>query len=70
MTKSKPPTRDTEDEKQVQLGVRVPGPLHFALKTACLHQQDGKQPQTQADIVGEALRERLSANGYEEVIQG
>lgn len=66
MTKSNSTTRDTEGEETVQLGVRIPRSLHFALKTACLHQErDDKQPQTQAEIVADAIRRWLEANGHE-----
>ena len=65
MAKSKPPTRGTEGKETVQLGVRIPRSLHFALKTACLHQErDGKQPQRQADIVAEAIQQWLRDNGH------
>ena len=50
----------------VQLGVRIPRSLHFALKSAALHQErDGKSPQTQAEIVADAIRVWLNSNGYE-----
>lgn len=66
MAKGKPPTRNVEGEEAVQLGVRIPRSLHFALKTACLQQErDGRQPQRQADVVAEALRAWLRKNGYE-----
>ena len=66
MTVRKPPTREKCDEEQAQLGVRIPRSLHLALKTACLQQErDGNQPQTQADVVAEAIRLWLSTNGHE-----
>ena len=65
MTKSKPPTRNTKGKERVQLGVRIPRSLYFALKTACLHQErDGRQPQTQSDIVAEAIRLWLNTNRH------
>jgi len=67
MAKSKSPMGGTEGEETVQLGVRIPRSLHFALKSACLEQErQGKQPQKQADIVTEAIRRWLKSNGYEE----
>lgn len=49
----------------VQLGVRIPRSLHFALKAACLQQErEGKTPQTQADVVADAIRRWLDSNGY------
>jgi hypothetical protein len=53
------------EQELVQLGVRIPRSLHFALKSAALHQErDGKTPQTQAEIVAEAIRQWLRSNGY------
>lgn len=66
MTKSQPPTPGTEGEDTVQLGVRIPRSLHFALKSACLEQErHGKQPQKQADIVAEAIQRWLDSRGYD-----
>ncbi len=63
MAKGKPATRTPDEGDRVQLGVRIPRSLHFALKTACLYQErDGKRPQTQAEIVVEAIRLWLNTN--------
>ena len=57
--------RPTEDEL-VQLGLRIPRSLHFALKRAVLEQeQRGVAPATQSEVVVVALRDWLTANGYE-----
>jgi len=54
------------DNELVQLGVRVPRSLHFALKSASLQQERvGTRPITQAEIVADAIRMWLGANGYD-----
>jgi hypothetical protein len=59
-------TRASSDDKPVQIGVRIPRSLHFALKAAALKQErDGKEPSTQADIIAEAIRQWIKSNDYE-----
>lgn len=54
------------DHEMVQLGVRIPRPLHFALKAAALRQErDGKSPHTQAEIVAEAIGDWLHTRGFD-----
>lgn len=54
------------DDDLVQIGVRIPRSLHFALKAAALKQErDGKQPSTQAEIIAEAIRQWIESNNYE-----
>ena len=66
MTSDGSSTREAEAKEFVQLGVRIPRSLHFALKPACLQQEcEGKAPQTQADAVADAIRLWLKRNGHD-----
>jgi len=67
MAKRKIASRSTSaDDGLVQIGVRIPRSLHFALKAAALKQErDDKEPSTQAEIIADAIRKWIESNHYE-----
>jgi hypothetical protein len=66
MAKRNDQSRPRTNDDPVQIGVRIPRSLHFALKAASLKQErDGKEPNTQAEIIAEAIRQWIESNDYE-----